>query len=173
MRDYTVEHSDPEVGVEVAERVQRFMDDVVLPVERAWPSGDAVSQDVVDELRAAASEYDVSTPLAPTAHGGLGLDLRAATPVVETASRSLLGPPALRLNSPDQANIQLLDRVGTPSQCGRWLAPLVEADIDSAVSMTEPLPGSGSDPAQMQTTATRDGDHWVIDGHKWWTALVA
>lgn len=157
----------------MADRTRTFMDEIVLPLEREWPSGDAVPAAVIEELQAAAREYDVFAPHAPTAYGGQGLSMRAALPVFETAGQSLLGPPALRINSPDQANITLLAELGTTAQQDRWLTPLVQADVDSAFAMTEPLPGSGSDPGMMQTTATKQGDEWVLNGHKWWTTQGA
>jgi len=62
-----------------------------------------------------------------------------------------------------------IELVGTEEQKKRWLRPLVEGEIRSGFSMTEPIQGAGSDPKMIQTTAEKDGDRWVIDGHKWWT----
>jgi acyl-CoA dehydrogenase len=62
-----------------------------------------------------------------------------------------------------------LELVGTDDQQKEWLRPLVAGEIRSGFAMTEPAPGGGSDPKMLRTTAEKEGDEWVIDGHKWWT----
>jgi acyl-CoA dehydrogenase len=75
----------------------------------------------------------------------------------------------MRVDAPDQGNMDLLELHGTELQKEEYLEPLVEGDLVSGFAMTEPIQGGGSDPKMLQTTAERDGDEWVIDGHKWWT----
>jgi len=69
--------------------------------------------------------------------------------------------------APDDGNMTVLAKVATPAQQARWLAPIVDGRVRSAFVMTEPHPGSGSDPAMMLTEATRRGDNWVVHGRKW------
>jgi acyl-CoA dehydrogenase len=90
-------------------------------------------------------------------------------PVFEEAGRSLLGPLALRCGAPDEGNMHTFELVGTADQKERWLAPLATGDIDSGFCMTEPMQGGGSDPKMLRTSARKEGDEWVVDGHKWWT----
>ncbi|MDY7081394.1 MAG: acyl-CoA dehydrogenase, partial [Halobacteria archaeon] len=85
------------------------------------------------------------------------------------AGRSVLGQAALRIEAPDEGNMHILEEAGTEEQKEEWLQPLVDAEIRSAFSMTEPMQGSGSDPKMIHTEAEKDGDEWVINGHKWWS----
>ncbi|WP_255152311.1 acyl-CoA dehydrogenase family protein [Halorarius halobius] len=164
-----MEFDDSQAARELAERARTFMDEIVLPVEREHPGGEPVGDDVIEELRAEARSRDVYCPQIPEEHGGLGYDLREVLPLFEQAGRSLLGERAMRVAAPDEGNMHTIELVGTERQKEQWLEPLVAGDIASAFSMTEPKDGAGSDPKMLRTTAEKDGDEWVIDGHKWWT----
>lgn len=87
--------------------------------------------------------------------------------VFEEAGYSPLGPVALNIHAPDEGNIHLMDVVATEAQKDRWLRPLVQGHARSCFAMTEPAPGSGSDPSMLRTTAIRDGDDYLINGRKW------
>ncbi|WP_435358927.1 acyl-CoA dehydrogenase family protein [Haloarchaeobius sp. DFWS5] len=164
-----MEYHDPEVGQEVAARTREFVSEEVIPVEREWLGSESVPQSVVDDLREKAREYDVYGPQIPEEYGGLGLDFRAMLPVFEEAGRSLLGGTAMRCDAPDEGNMHTLEMVGTEAQQEQWLEPLAAGEVNSGFCMTEPMQGGGSDPKMLQTSASKDGDEWVIDGHKWWT----
>ena len=164
-----MEYDDPDRGREVASRTRTFVEEVVIPTEREQLGGEPVPDDVIDELRAQAREYDVYAPQVSEEYGGLGLDFRAMLPVFEEAGRSLLGPAALRCGAPDEGNMHTLEMYATESQREEWLRPLADGEIRSGFSMTEPMQGGGSDPKMIRTTARKEGDEWVIDGHKWWT----
>jgi len=165
-----MEYDDPEEGRELAERVRVFVDEEVVPLERELLGNRAVRADEITELRAEARERDVYAPQVDSEYGGLGYDLRSVLPAFEAAGRSLIGPPAIRVDAPDEGNMHTLEMVGTDHQKERWLGPLVDGEAVSAFAMTEPLGGAGSDPKMLATTAERDGDEWVVDGHKWWTS---
>jgi acyl-CoA dehydrogenase len=164
-----MDYDDPEEGRRVAERAREFLDEEVIPVERDHLGGDGVDPETIADLQERAREYDVYAPQIPEKHGGLGLDLRSALPVFEVAGRSMLGPVAMRVDAPDEGNMHTLELVGTEAQKERWLDPLARGEARSAFAMTEPIPGGGSDPKMLRSTARREGDEWVIDGHKWWT----
>src|SRR3989454_9478117 len=83
--------------------------------------------------------------------------------------RSLAAPAVFNCSAPDTGNMELLAEFGTPEQKKRWLAPLLEGEIRSCFSMTEPEV-AGSDPTLLRTRAVRDGKQWVINGHKWFTS---
>lgn len=166
--DIAYEHSD--TARELADRTREFIEEVVLPFERSQPGGEPVSDAALADLRDRAREYDIYCPQMPEEYGGMGVDFRDALPVFEQAGRSLLGPPALRVDAPDEGNMHTLEMLGTDRQKEEWLSPLVAGEATSAFSMTEPQPGAGSDPKMLQTTAEKRGDEWVIDGHKWWTS---
>jgi len=92
----------------------------------------------------------------------------------EELARSLFGPAACNCAAPDDGDMLVLDRVGTAAQKARWLQPIVDGQVRSAFAMTEPHPGSGSDPAGMMLTrAERRGDRWVVHGRKWFITGAA
>ncbi|MFB6141812.1 MAG: acyl-CoA dehydrogenase family protein [Halorientalis sp.] len=164
-----VDYEDSETASELQARAHEFMEEEVLPVEREYLGDGPVPASVIDDLRESAHDYGVYCPQIAEEHGGGGYDFRDVLPLFEEAGRSLLGQPAMRVDAPDEGNMHTLEMFGTEAQKEEWLEPLVAGDIRSGFSMTEPMAGAGSDPKMMQTTAERDGDEWVIDGHKWWT----
>ena len=149
-------------------RTQRFVKDIVMPYEHD-PRQDAhgPSEELRNELVAHARTAGLLTPHASLAHGGMGLSHVDKAVVFEEAGYSPLGPVAMNIHAPDEGNIHLMELVATPAQQQRWLLPLVRGHIRSCFCMTEPSPGSGSDPSMLQTTARREGDDYVIDGVKW------
>jgi len=164
-----MDYDDPDSGEAVAERAREFVREAVIPVEREHLGEHEVPDDVVAELRDEAREYDVYGPQIPEKYGGLGLTFREMLPVFEEAGRSLLGPTAMRCAAPDEGNMHTLQHFGTDEQRERWLGPLASGEVDSGFCMTEPMQGGGSDPKMLRTSARKDGDEWVISGHKWWT----
>jgi acyl-CoA dehydrogenase len=163
-----MEYDDSERARELAERARAFVDEVVIPAERDLAGGETVAPGVVADLREAARERGVYCPQIGTEYGGMGEDFRDVLPLFEQAGRSLLAAPAMRVDAPDEGNMHTLEMFGTDEQRERWLRPLVDGDVRSAFAMTEPRQGGGSDPKLVKTTAERDGDEWVLDGHKWW-----
>ncbi len=164
-----ISFDDSETAQDLAGRAKALMDDVVIPAERELEGGTEVSEATVAELRDAARDYDIYAPQIDEAHGGMGHDFRDVLPTFEQAGRSLLGPLAMRVDAPDQGNMHLLELQGTEAQKEEYLEPLVTGDLKSGFSMTEPMQGAGSDPKMIKTGARKDGDEWVIDGHKWFT----
>ncbi len=160
---------DSETAQELEERARGLMDEVVLPAERALEGGTTVPEETVRTLQEAARDRGIYAPQVGEAYGGMGQDFRDVLPTFEQAGRSLLGALAMRVDAPDQGNMHLIEMHGTDEQKNRYLEPLVEGSIASGFSMTEPMQGAGSDPKMIETTAERDGDEWVINGHKWWT----
>lgn len=154
--------------LELQTRTQRFVKEIVMPYERD-PRQDAhgPSEELRNELVAHARTAGLLTPHASLAHGGMGLSHVDKAVVFEEAGYSPLGPVAMNVHAPDEGNIHLMELVATPAQQQRWLLPLVRGHIRSCFCMTEPSPGSGSDPSMLQTTARREGDDYVIDGVKW------
>lgn len=164
-----MEYDDSARAQEIASRTREFIDEVVIPVERDVLGQGSVSDETVTDLREAARDHDVYGPQLPADYGGLGLSYRDMLPVFEAAGRSLLGPTAIRVDAPDEGNMHTLEMFGTPAQKEQWLRPLATGELRSGFAMTEPMQGGGSDPKMIKTTAHKDGEDWVINGHKWWT----
>jgi acyl-CoA dehydrogenase len=152
---------------DVRDRIRAFVEREVLPHEPVLFTPDGASWELIGELRARARAAGVYGPQLPTHLGGLGLDWRGIALAFEEAGTSLLGPLALNCAAPDEANMHLLEQVATPEQKVKYLAPLAAGRVRSCFAMTEPAPGAGADPTMLRSRARRDGDDWVVDGHKW------
>jgi acyl-CoA dehydrogenase len=152
---------------EIAARVEAFVRDVVVPYEKDPRRDDhGPSDELVTELRDKARAAGVLTPhiLADGSH----LTQRETATVLKASGLSPLGPVAVNTMAPDEGNMYLLGKVGSPEMKERFLKPMIEGRARSAFFMTEPAVegGAGSDPSMMQTTAVQDGNHWVINGRK-------
>lgn len=151
-------------------KVRAFIEDEVLPKESDAANFDAhenIRLDLLEQLRAKARSAGLWAPQAPKARGGMGLPIVGWAALYEEANRSIFGPACLNCAAPDDGNINLLSRVATEAQKDRWLQPLIDGKVRSAFAMTEPHPGSGSDPNMMLTRAERKDGRWIIRGHKW------
>lgn len=150
------------------DKTRRFIAEEIIPYEKdPRVTAHGPSEGLRNELVARAKAAGLLTPHASVELGGLGLDHFAKAIVFEEAGYSTLGPTALNIAAPDEGNIHLMEVVATPAQKDRWLKPQVEGKIRSCFCMTEPDPGAGADPSMLQTTAVQDGDHYVINGRKW------
>ncbi|MCD9123379.1 acyl-CoA dehydrogenase family protein [Cupriavidus sp. UGS-1] len=151
----------------IADRVERFVRDVVVPYE-ADPrcTAHGPTSELIDEMRAQARAAGVMTPhILPD---GSHLTQLETAAVLKRSGLSPLGPVAVNTMAPDEGNMFLLGKVGTPAQKQRFLEPLVRGEARSAFFMTEPAEegGAGSDPSMLQTTATQAGGDWIIRGRK-------
>lgn len=153
---------------DLKQRVDAFVRETVIPYETdpRW-TAHGPSDDLRRELNARADAAGLLSIHVPEAYGGAGLDHRGKAIVLEAAGYSMLGPPALHCQAPDEGNIHLLDVVASEEQKRRFLEPLARAEIRSCFAMTEPEGGAGSDPAMLKTRAVPDGNGWVISGRKW------
>ncbi len=166
-----MEYNDSDTAREMGERAREFMDEHVLPIEREHiGTGEKISLETIEDLREKAEERDLHQPQIPEKYGGQGLDFRDMLPTFEQAGRSLIGATVLQAGAPSEGNIRTFEKAGTDEQIEQWLLPMLNGEIRSAFSMTEPMQGGGSDPKMIKTTAEKDGDEWVINGHKWWTS---
>ena len=160
----------PEAVRPLLDRVERFVADHVVPAERdVLARGFVAAAPVLAELRAHVKREQMWAPQLPKELGGLGLGLVEHALVSERLGRSPLGHFVFGCQAPDAGNIEILHKYGTPAQREKWLAPLARGDIRSCFSMTEPE-NPGSNPTLLSCAARRDGDHYVIDGHKWFTS---
>jgi alkylation response protein AidB-like acyl-CoA dehydrogenase len=146
----------------VAEHVRPAEAEVMA---RGW----IAAADVLEKLRARVKAAGLWAPQLPKDIGGMGLGLVEHGLVSERLGRTPLGHFVFGCQAPDAGNAEILHKYGTPEQKSRWLAPLASGAIRSCFSMTEPE-NPGSNPTMLSCRAARDGDHYVIDGHKWFTS---
>ena len=151
---------------ELRGRYRAFMEEHVYPNERGLAADDA---ELIRSLQAKAKEAGLWAPHVPPEAGGSGTGFLAYAHLNEEIGRSTYAQLVFGCQAPDAGNAEILHLFGTDAQKERWLFPLVAGEIRSFFSMTEPdVPGS--DPTTLRTTARRDGDEWVIDGHKWFSS---
>ncbi len=156
----------------VRQRVRKFMDEEVRPVEESLRQNEGDRNAYVRailELRLKAREQGLWNPHLPPEWGGMGLGPVAMAFVSAEAGRTGIGPFVINAQAPDEGNMHTLLHWGTPEQKERYLRPLAEGRARSFFAMTEPEV-AGSDPTLIQTTAVEDGDEWVINGHKWFSS---
>ncbi len=122
-----------------------------------------------EEKRKMVKKMELWAPNHPKEYGGMGLDLMEHALISEALGRTPLGHYIFGCQAPDAGNIEILHKYGTPEQKEKYLAPLVAGDIRSCFSMTE-VNMPGSNPVMLETTAVKDGDDYVINGHKWYTS---
>ena len=159
------------------ERLLAFMDECVYPAEARFREEAASGPDpwgtppVLEELKAEARRRGLWNLFLPGTHEyGAGLTNLQYAPLAEITGRNpWIAPEAINCSAPDTGNMELLSLFGTPEQKARWLEPLLEGEIRSAFSMTEPEVAS-SDATNIATRIERDGDEYVINGRKWWTS---
>jgi acyl-CoA dehydrogenase len=152
------------------DRVADFVRARILPVEadRAnWDEHENIRIDVLERLRGEVRAAGLWAPQVGREWGGQGLPMVGVAACYEAMNWSIFGPVCFNCAAPDDGNMRVLATVGTPAQKQRWLAPIVDGRVRSAFAMTEPHPGSGSDPAMTLTQARRHADRWVISGRKW------
>ena len=150
--------------------VRGFVDEHIIPVEDRIVAEDARGErGTLLALQARARAQGLWTPHLPEAWGGRGLGVLGMCVLFREMGRSLVGAKVFNCDAPDQGNMDLLLSTASPSVRERYLKPLCAGEITSAFSMTEPAPGAGADPSNLRTRAVKDGDQWVIDGHKWYT----
>jgi len=152
-------------------RVKTFVNDEIMPLE-ADPANfddhEMIDETLLAKVREKARFAGLWAPQMPTDRGGLGLNTVGMAVFYEEAARSRFGPLTFNCSAPDDGNMILLDRVGREDQKDQWLQPIIDGKVRSSIVMTEPAPGSGSDPTMMLTRAEIQGnDKWVINGRKW------
>ena len=154
-------------------RVSAFMDQHVYPAETAlhqhYLSDSHEEPQLVKDIRKKAKAEGLWNLFLPDERHGVGLKNYEYAPLCEIMGRSGIGARAFNCMAPDTGNMEILAEFGTPDQKQRWLQPCLDGEIRTCFSMTEPET-AGSDPTQLKTRAVRDGDDYVINGHKWFTS---
>ncbi|MGH7864791.1 MAG: acyl-CoA dehydrogenase family protein [Candidatus Binataceae bacterium] len=151
--------------MEIRDRVRAFIKNEIEPKEaemqktNGWREG-------ITELRRKARKEGLWCPHMPAEFGGMGLGPMAMAMVSAECGRNRIASFVLNCQAPDEGNMHTMLHFATPEQKEKYLRPLCDGKIRSCFAMTEPEV-AGSDPTQIRTNAVKDGDNWIINGHKW------
>src|SRR3972149_285564 len=157
------------------EKLTAFMERHVYPAETVYDEQVQASGDkhhhpqIMEELKTKARAQGLWNLFLPDKEYGAGLNNLEYAPLAEIMGRSLIASEVFNCSAPDTGNMEILAEFGTPAQKKKWLEPLLNGEIRSAFSMTEPGT-AGSDPTGLQTRAERKGDEYVINGRKWFSS---
>jgi acyl-CoA dehydrogenase len=165
-------HSDKVKALQ--EKLATFMEAEIYPNEarheREMATGDRWQPTtVLEELKAKARLEGMWNLFLPHSPRGAGLSNLEYAPLCEIMGRSLMAPEVFNCAAPDTGNMETIELYGTEAQKAQWLEPLLEGRIRSCFAMTEPAVAS-SDATNIESTILRDGDHYVVNGRKWWTS---
>src|SRR5437667_11670164 len=164
-------------AVEIGERVKAFMDEHIYPAEAVYERQLNAANDrwqsppIMAELKAKAKKAGLWNMFLPKKHFPDSLTNLEYASICETLGRSPIGPEPFNCSAPDTGNMETLILYATPEQKKQWLEPLMDGKIRSAFAMTEPAVAS-SDATNIESSIVRDGAHYVINGHKWWTSGI-
>ena len=132
-------------------------------------TGRRASIEMREQVKLRVFEAGLWAPHLPVEYGGAGLDFLSLAYMYEILAYAVGASSLFGIAAPNSGNASILVKYGTEEQKRKWLLPLIAGEMESGFSMTEP-DHAGSDPRSIQTEAVRDGDHWVINGHKWFTS---
>src|SRR5215468_10371553 len=156
-------------------KVRDFMNEHVYPAEKvfeeqlnAQPSRWQIPP-IMEELKPKAHAAGLWNLFLPESEHGAGLTNLEYAPLCELMGRSTMASEVFNCSAPDTGNMETIERYGSPEHKERWLTPLLEGKIRSCFAMTEPEVAS-SDATNIQSRIIREGDWYVINGHKWWTS---
>ncbi len=158
---------------DLQKRLTAFMDEHIYPNERRFEVEIATDRwqptKIIEELKPKARAAGLWNLFLPDHDGGAGLTNLEYAPLCEIMGRSVMAAEVFNCSAPDTGNMEVLARYGTPEQKERWLKPLLAGEIRSCFAMTEPGVAS-SDATNIAASIARQGDEYVINGHKWWSS---
>jgi acyl-CoA dehydrogenase len=164
---------------EIRALTARIVNQEILPNEnllwarnmnaRLTPGDIEQSHELREHIKTVVKQAGLWAPHLPVEYGGAGLDFLELAYMNEVLSYAIGGASLFGVVAPNSGNQTILVKYGTDEQKRKWLLPLIDGTFESGFSMTEP-DQPGSDPRSLKTTARRDGDEWVINGHKWFTS---
>src|SRR3989440_8399380 len=158
---------------DLQQRLTAFMEEHIYPNEQRF--NDEIQRErwsptrIIEELKLKARDAGLWNLFLPHDERGAGLTNLEYAPLCEIMGRSTMAPEVFNCAAPDTGNMEVLARYGSEDQKERWLKPLLNGEIRSCFAMTEPAVAS-SDATNIQSSIARDGDEYMINGHKWWSS---
>ena len=156
----------------ILDMMSEFVDKEIIPMEHDMDTkGFNAMEPELERKREMVRQMELWAPLHPKEYGGMGLPLMDTAMIFEVLGRTPYGLYIFGCQAPDAGNIEILHKFGTEEQKEKWCRPNIEGKIRSSFSMTE-VEVAGSNPTWLLTTAEKDGDEYVINGHKWETSCA-
>ncbi len=154
----------------ILDMINEFVDKELIPMEAEFKNKEFFGyEDDLKKKRQMVHDMELWAPVHPKEHGGMGLPLMDTAMIYEALGRTPYGLYVFGCQAPDAGNAEILYKYGTPEQKAEYLQPLIDGDIRSCFAMTE-VEVAGSNPTWLLTTAEKDGDDYVLNGHKWYTS---
>ncbi|MGP4107870.1 acyl-CoA dehydrogenase [Virgibacillus sp. L01] len=171
-----MDFSYSEKVINMQKKLTDFMEEHVYPNEKVYDEQLNHQENrwtavppIMETLKHKAKEQELWNLFLPDSELGGGLTNQEYAPLCEIMGRSMIGPEVFNCNAPDTGNMEVLHRYGTEDQKQKWLLPLLNGEIRSCFSMTEPDVAS-SDATNIESSVVRDGDEYIINGRKWWSS---
>ena len=152
-------------------QIRKIVDDHIIPLESERTNFDEhenIASAPLEKLKELTKKNGLWSLSLPEKWGGRGFSMTEIASCYEEMNRSIFGPVCFNASAPDDGNMRVLSQVARLDQQEKWLPAIAEGKVRSSFIMTEPHPGSGSDPSMMRTRADRKGDKWIVNGHKWY-----
>ncbi|MDX1959476.1 MAG: acyl-CoA dehydrogenase family protein [Leptospiraceae bacterium] len=164
-----MDFQEPEEIKKLKAKIHDFIINEVVPLEKYYDyEHGRMPESVSQDARKKVKEAGLWTPHLPKSEGGLGLDMLGTAMVFTSIGYSPIAPYIFNCDAPDEGNMHLLHVAANEEQKKNFYYPLINGEIRSAFAMTEPPPGAGADPQSLQTNAVKDGNKFILNGHKWY-----
>ena len=152
-------------------KTRDFVNDIIIPLESdksSYDDHENINQTLLDNIRKQVKASGLWAPQMPIERSGLGLGPIGMAVLYEEMNRSIFGPVCFNCAAPDDGNMYILNKIASAEQKVKWLDPIINGDVRSALAMTEPAPGGGSDPSMIKTEAVYTNNKWIVNGLKWY-----
>ena len=152
-------------------KTRDFVNDIIIPLESdksSYDDHENINQTLLYNIRKQAKASGLWAPQMPIERSGLGLGPVGMAVLYEEMNRSIFGPVCFNCAAPDDGNMYILNKIASAEQKVKWLDPIINGDVRSALAMTEPAPGGGSDPSMIKTEAVYTNNKWIVNGLKWY-----
>ena len=152
-------------------KTRDFVNDIIIPLESdksSYDDHENINLALLENIRKQVKVSGLWAPQMPIDRSGLGLGPIGMAVLYEEMNRSIFGPVCFNCAAPDDGNMYILNKIASTEQKIKWLDPIINGDVRSALAMTEPAPGGGSDPSMIKTEAVYSNNKWIVNGLKWY-----